>query len=118
MYYQLYITEKIIIENQANRVLSFLASDCGFIYSEMREDCLQKNIIWKEYIIGPKLSYTTVDNHIQFNELVVEFPRVLISSASKTDWFKLMNQFKGAIGVDECMKNEVDSKPEGVCRGK
>ena len=43
MYYQRYITELIIFENQANRVLLFLASDHGFIYSRMR-DCLQKNI--------------------------------------------------------------------------
>ena len=48
LYYQRYITEKIIFENQANRVLLFLASDRGSTYSKMREDCLQKNIIWKE----------------------------------------------------------------------
>ena len=110
MYYQLYVTEIIKFENQANRVLLFLASDRGFIYSKMREECLQKNFIWKEYVIyviGQKLSYTTVNNHIQFHELVVEFPRVLISSASKTDWFKFMNQFKGAIRYDESMKTRL-----------
>ena len=48
LYYQRYITEITIFENEANRVLLFLASDRGFIYSKMREDCLQKNIIWKE----------------------------------------------------------------------
>ena len=73
----------------------------------MRKDCLQRNIIWKEKIIGQKLSYTTVNNHIQFHELVVEFPRVLISSASKIDWFKLMNQFKGAIRDDEIMETRL-----------
>ena len=35
-YYQRYITELIIFENQANRVLQFPASDRGFIYSKMR----------------------------------------------------------------------------------
>ena len=50
MYYQRYITEIIIFENQANRILLFLASDRGLICSKMREDCLQKNIIWKQYI--------------------------------------------------------------------
>ena len=73
----------------------------------MREDCLQKNIVWKEYIIGQILSYTTVSNHIQFHELVVDFTRVLISSASKTEWFKFMNQFKGAIRDDESMKTRL-----------
>ena len=107
MYYQRYITEIIILENQANRVLLFLASDRGFIYSKMREDCLQKNITWKENIIGQKLSYTTVNNHIRFHKLAVEFPRVLISSASKTEWFKFMNQFKGAIRDDESMKTRL-----------
>ena len=106
-YYQRYITEIIILQNQANRVLLFFASDRGFIYSKMREDCLQKNIIWKEYIIGQKLSYTTVNSHIQFHELVVEFPRVLISSASKTEWFKFMNQIKGATRDDERMKTRL-----------
>ena len=48
LYYQRYFTEITIFENQANRVLLFLASDRGFIYSKMREDSLQKNIIWKE----------------------------------------------------------------------
>ena len=95
LYYQRYFTEKIIFENQANRVLLFLPGDRGFIYCQMREDCLQKNITWKEYVIGQRLSYTTVNNHIQFHELVVEFPRVLRSSASKTEWFKFMNQYKG-----------------------
>ena len=103
-YYQRYITEIIIFENQANRVLLFLASGRGFIYSKMRENCLQKNIIWKEYIIGQKLSYTTVHNHIQFQELVVQFFRVLISSASRTEMFKFMNQFKGAIRDEESVK--------------
>ena len=97
VYYQHYITELIIFENQANRLLLFLASDRGFIYSKMREDCLQKNITWKEYIIGQKLSYTTVNNRIQFHELVVEFPRVLTISASKTERFKIMKHFKRAI---------------------
>ena len=106
-YYQRYITELIIFENQANQVLLFLDSDRGFIYSKMREDCLQKNITWREYIIGQKLSYTTVNNHIQFHELVVEFPRVLISSASKTEWFKFMKQFKGAIGYDDSLKTRL-----------
>ena len=106
-YYQRYITDLTIFENQANRVLLFLASDRGFIYSKMPEDCLQKNIIWKEYIIGQKLSYTTVNNHIQFHELVVEFPRVLISGASKTEWFKFMKQFKGAIPDDDSLKTRL-----------
>ena len=57
MYYQRYITEPVIFENQARRVLQFLASDRGFIYSKMREGCSQKNITWKEYIIGQKLSH-------------------------------------------------------------
>ena len=104
LYYQRYITEIFIFEDQANQVLLFFASDRGFIYSKMREDCLQKNNIWKEYVIGQKLSYTTMNNHIQLQELVVEFPRVLISRPSKTEWFKFMNQFKGAIRDDESMK--------------
>ena len=70
-------------------------------------DCLQKNIIWKEYVFGQKLSYTTVNNHIQFHELVVEFRRVLISSASKREWFKFMNQLKRAIRDDENMKTRL-----------
>ena len=73
----------------------------------MREDCLRKNIIWNEHIIGQKLSYTTVNNHIQFHEVVVEFPRVLICNASKTEWFTFMNQFKGAIRDDESMKTKL-----------
>ena len=63
MYNQRYITKLIIFENQANRVLQLLGSDHGFIYSKMREDCLQKNITWKKYTIGQKLSYTTMNNH-------------------------------------------------------
>ena len=106
-YYQRYIREITIFENQANRVLLFLASDRGFIYSRMRDDCLQKNIIWKEYVIGQKLSYTTVNKHIQFHELVQEFPRVLLSNASKTEWFKFMSHFKGAIRDDESMKTRL-----------
>ena len=73
----------------------------------MREDCLQKNILWKEYVIGQKLSYTTVNNHIQFHQFVVEFPRVLISSESKTEWFMFMNQLKGAMRDDEGMKTRL-----------
>ena len=73
----------------------------------MREDCLQKKIMWQEYIIVQKLSYTTVNNYFQFHELVVEFPRVLISSASKTEWFKFMNHFKRAIRDDESMKTRL-----------
>ena len=107
LYYQRYITQITIFENQANRVLLFLVTDRGFIYSKMRQDCLQKNIIWKEYVIRQKLSYTTVNNHIQFHELVVEFPRVLISSASKTEWFMFMIQFKCAIRDDESMKTRL-----------
>ena len=107
LYYQRYHTEIIIFVNQANRVLLFLASDHGFIYSKMREDCLQKSIIWREYVIGQKLSYTTVNNHIQFHELVVEFPRVLISSASKTESFNFLNRFIGAIREDENMKTRL-----------
>ena len=107
LYYQRYITEITIFENQANRVLLFLASDRGFIYSKMREDCLQKNIIWKEYVIGQKLSYTTVNKHIQFHELVLEFPRVLVSNASKTEWFKFMNHFKVTIRDEESMKTRM-----------
>ena len=106
-YYQRYYTDLIIFENQANRILLFLASDRGFICSKMRKDCLQKNITWKEYIIGQKLSYTTVNNDIQFQELVVEFPRVLISGASKTEWFKFMKQFKGAIQDDDSWKTNL-----------
>ena len=90
-YYQRYIREITIFENQANRVLIFLASDRGFIYSKMREDCLQKTFIWKEYVIEQKLSYTTVNEHIQFHDLVQEFPGVLVSNASKTEWFKFVN---------------------------
>ena len=107
MYYQSYITELITIENQANRVLLFLARDRGFIYSKTREDCLQKNITWKEYTVGQKLSYLTVNNHTQFHEFVVEFPRVLIFSASKTEWFKFMKQFKGAIRDDGSVKRRL-----------
>ena len=106
-YYQRYIKDLIILENQPNRVLLFLASDRGFIYSKMREDCLKKIITWKEYIIGQKLSYTTVNNHFQFHEFVVEFPRVLISGASKTEWFKFMKQFKGAIQDDDSLKTRL-----------
>ena len=103
-YYQRFIAEITKFENQANQVLLFLAIDRGFIYSKMREDCLQKNIIWKEYVIGQKLSYTTVNKHIQFHELVQEYPRVLVSNTSKTEWFKSMNHFKGAIRDDESVK--------------
>ena len=70
----------------------------------MRDDCSQKNFIWKEYVIGQKLSYTTVNKHIQFHELVQEFPRVLVSNGSKTEWFKFMSHFRGAIRDDESMK--------------
>ena len=105
--YQRYITDLTIFENQANRVLLILASDRGFIYDKMREDCLKKNITWKEYIIGQKLSYTTVNNHIQFHELVVDFPGVLISGASKTEWFKVMKQFKAAIQYDDSLKTRL-----------
>ena len=104
MYYQRYITKLIIFENQANRVMLFLASDRGFIFSKMRKDCLKKNFTGNEYIIRQKLSYTTVNNHIQFHEFVIEFPRVLISGASKIEWFKFMTQFKGAIRDDDSMK--------------
>ena len=107
LYFQRYITEITMFENQANRVLLFLASDRGFIYFKMREDCLQKNIIWKEYVIGQKLSFTTVNNYIQFHKHVQEFPIVLISNASKTEWFKFMNHFKGAIRDDESMKTRL-----------
>ena len=106
-YYQRYIKDLIIFENQANRVLLLLASDRGFIYSKMREDCVQKNITWKEYIIVQKLSSTTVNNHFQFHELVVEFPRVLISGASKTELFKFMKQFEGAIQDDDSFKTRL-----------
>ena len=106
-YYQRYIREISIFENQANRVLLFLASDRSFIYSRMRDDCLQKNITWKEFVIGQKLSYTTVNKHIQFLELVLEFPRVLVSNESKTEWFKFMSHFKGAIRDDESMKTRL-----------
>ena len=107
LYYQRYITEIFIFENQANRVLLFRASDRGFMYSKIQRDCLQKNFTRKEYVIGQKLSCTTVNNHIQFHELVVEFTRVLTSSASKTEWFKFMNEFKGAIRDDESMKTRL-----------
>ena len=107
LYYKRYITEITMFENQANRVLLFLASDRGFIYSKMQEDCLQKNIIWKEHVIGQKLSYTTVNEHIQFHKLLLEFPRVLVSNASKTEWFKFMNHFKGAKRDDESMKTRM-----------
>ena len=80
----------------------------------MRQDCFQKNITWKEYIIGQKLSYTTVNNHIQFHELVVEYPRVLISGASKTEWFKFMKQFKGAIQDDSLKTRLATSLKEFV----
>ena len=73
----------------------------------MRKDCLQRNIIWKEKIIGQKPSYLTVNNHIQFHELVVDLPRVLISGASKTEWFKFMKQFKGAIQDDDSLKTRL-----------
>ena len=106
-YYQRYIREITMFDNQANRVLLFLASDRGFIYSRMRDDCLQKNIIWKVYVIGQKLSYTTVNKHIQFHELVQEFPRVLVINASKTEWFKFMSHFKGAIRDDESRKTRL-----------
>ena len=107
MYYQRYITKLILFENKANRVLLFLASGHGFIFSKMQEECLQKNITKKEYIIGKKLSYTTVNNHIQSQELVVEFPRVLISSANKTEWFKFMKQLRGAIRDDDSLKTRL-----------
>ena len=107
LYYQRYVTELIKFENQAYRVLLFLASDRGFIYSKMREDCVQKIIIWKEYVIGQKLSYTTVNKHIQFHELLQEFPRVLVSNVSKTEWFKFLSHFKGAIRDDESMKTRL-----------
>ena len=108
-YYQRYIREVTIFENQAKRVLLFLASDRGSIYSRMRDDCLQKNIIGKEYVIGQKLSYTTVNKHIQFHELVQEFPRVLVSNASKTEWFKYMSHFKVSIRDDESMKTRLEA---------
>ena len=73
----------------------------------MREDCLQKNFIWKDYVIGQKLSYTTVNKHIQFHDLVQEFPRVLVSSSSETEWFKFMNHFRGVIRDDESMKTRL-----------
>ena len=107
LYYQRYITEITIFENQANRVLLFLASDHGFIYSKMREDCFQKDIIWKQYVIGQRLSYTTMNKHIQFHEYVLEFPRVLVSNASKTEWFKFMKHFKGTIRDDGTMKTRM-----------
>ena len=46
-------------------------------------------------------------NHIEFYELVVEFPRVLKLSPSKTDWFKFMKNFKGAIRGDDSMKTRL-----------
>ena len=95
LYYQRYITEIITFKNQANRVLLFLASDRGFIYSKMQEDCLQKIIIWKEYVIGPKLSYTTVNKHIQFHELVLEFPRVLVPNAKKNRVVQVYESLQG-----------------------
>ena len=48
-----------------------------------------------------------MNNQIQFHELVVEFPRVFISSASKTEWFKFMKQFKGVIQDDDSLKTRL-----------
>ena len=48
-----------------------------------------------------------MNNHTQFHEFVVEFPRILISSASKTEWFKFMKQFKGAIRDDDSVKRRL-----------
>ena len=68
-------------------------------------------------IIGQKLSYTRVNNHIQFHELVVELPRVLICSARNR-----MAQVHEAIQRGDTRlwqhENEVGSKPKGVCRGR
>ena len=112
MYYQLYITVLKMFENGNNRVLLFLAADRGFIYSKMREDCLQNNITWKIYITGQKLSYTTVNNYIQFHELVAKFRRVLVSNATKTEWFKFMKQFKEVIQDDDSMKTWLSANQE------
>ena len=73
LYYRRYITEIILFENQANRVLLFLASDHGFVYSKMREDCLQKNIMCKEHIIRQK---TIIHNSEQPHPISRAFGRV------------------------------------------
>ena len=39
-----------------------------------------------------------------FSRACGRVPRVLLSSASNTEWFKFLNQFKGAIRDDESMK--------------
>ena len=102
-YYKCYISQIYIFESQANRVLLFLAVD----YSKMRDDCMLKNIIWREYLVGQTLSYTMVNNHVQFYDLVEEYPRMLISRATKTEWFKFLNQFKWANKDDESMKTRL-----------
>ena len=48
-----------------------------------------------------------MNKHIHFHEILLEFPRVLVSNASKTEWFKFMNQFKGATRDDESMKTRM-----------
>ena len=107
MNYERYISQIYKFEGQANRALLFLAADRGFICSKMKEDCLLKNITWREYLAGQKLSYTTVNNHIQFYDRVKLYTGVLISGATKTEWFKFINQFKGVIKDDESMKTRL-----------
>ena len=48
-----------------------------------------------------------MNNHIQFHVLLVEFPRVLISSAKKIERFQFMKQFKGAIPDDDSKKTRL-----------
>ena len=48
-----------------------------------------------------------VNNHIQFHDLVKLYSRVLISGATKTEWFKFINQFRGVIKDDESMKTRL-----------
>ena len=78
----------------------------------MREDCLQNNITWKEYITGQKLSYTTVNNYIRFHELVAKFRRVLVSNATKTERFKFMKQFKEVIQDDDSVETRLSANQE------
>lgn len=105
--YQRYIEAINSFEGQANRILLFLAADRGFIYSKMREDCLMNNMVWKEFLSGRQLSYTMVNNHILFHNLVVKYPRLLISNAAKTEWFTFMKKFEQAIEDDNRMKTRL-----------
>ena len=95
------------MDKKVRRLQLFLCFDRGMIWSKKKQHFKTTSKTgWGHHLMSNNIWPQTIQKYINFYEMVLKFPRVLISTAQWSDWVTFMTLFIHELEFDDGLRSK------------